>query len=133
MENITRTLCPEHERLEFLPRFVGKQFLRYEMMVYSYLDRASEDYGGGFWNYYTLKNGGWYMAPDTEQRFRMAWPDNYYEGEMSADAAGIGVNLFVQNRFAWEVDAEKFTEAFHRLRDYAAEHAEASEIFRFID
>ena len=133
MENITKKLYPESKRMEFLPKFVGKKFMKYETMIYEYLDCASEDYNGGFWEFYTLSNGGFYMAVESEKRFRMEWPDNYYEGEMSADAASIGVNLFVQNAFAWEVDAERFTDAFHQLRDYAAEHAEAPEIFRFID
>jgi len=120
-------------RLEFLPHYVGKKFIQYEALVYDHMRKASKQYDSGYWEYYTLSNGGFYMELQEGERFEMECLSNYYHGEMSAEAASIAVNLCVQNVFAWQVDAEKFSEAFHFLRDYAGQHAEAREIFGFID
>lgn len=136
MEPITRTECPEDKRLNFLPRHIGEdsgQFLHYEHLTFSFLEKASPDYGGGFWSFYNLSNGGFYMAPALERPLRIIWEDNYFDSEMSPDAAGICVSLMAQNAFAWEIDIDRFGEKFHALRDYAAQHEEAHLIYSFID
>ena len=133
MKKITKTLYPEHKRLEYLPRFLGKHFLRYENAIYDHMRKSSVDYNGGYWDYYTLSNGGFYMGLSQSEPLKMECVSNYFEGEMSADAASIGVNLVILNAFAWQVNAEKYGAAFHSLRDYALEHAEAAKILGFID
>ncbi len=133
MEVITKTLVKDNKRLDFLPHFVGDNFLRYEQMIYGGMDRFCKEYNGGYWQYYTLSNGGFLMVLDENKRFSVECLTNYYDGNMSAEAVSIGVNLYVQNVFAWEVNAERFSEAFYCLRDYAAQHDEAREIFAFID
>lgn len=133
MNMFTRTKCPESERLNFLPRHVGNGFLRYENLVYSLMSRACEDYHGGFWDYYSLSNEGFYMAFDTEKLLHLKWPDNYFDGKMSANAASIGVNLMAQSAFAFETKSQKLCDAFHTLREYALDHKEAGLIFGFID
>jgi len=134
MEVITKTQVPESERLEFLPRFVGKYFTNYESMVFDKLREASNGkYTGGYWEFYTLSNGGFYMELCQDEPLEMECIDNYYNGTMSAQAASIAVNLCVQNAFAWQVDAEKHSEHFYQLRTYASQHEEAAQIFAFID
>ena len=133
IDSIQKTLCPDQERLDFLPRHTGKHFLRYEQLVYATMDKSCEGYSGGFWHYYTLSNGGFFMALDDHRRFRVECDSNGYEGEMSAEAVSLGVNLFVQNRFAWEIEAEHFSNAFYQLKDFAAEHPEVRDIMAFID
>ena len=133
METITKTKCPDDKRLDFLPDQVGNHFLRYENLTYNFMRKACNDYGGGFWDYYSLSNGGFYMVFNTEKSLKMIWEDNYFDAEMSADAAGISISLLAQNAFAWEVEPEKFTTKYHALLDYAAQHEEAALIYRFID
>lgn len=43
-----------------------------------------------------------YIAPEGEQRYRMCIPGNYFEGEVSADAAGIIATLMIMNRLSWQ-------------------------------
>ena len=136
MPSITRTKCPLEQRLTFLPKNVGQnsgRFLRYEHLTYTFMEKACPDYNGGFWEFYSLSNDGFYIAPDSEDLLKMQWHDNYFDGVMSADAAGICISLMAQSAFAWEVDSAHFGEKFNALRDYAAEHEEAAMIFRFID
>lgn len=130
---IKRTQCPDNKRLEFLPRYVGNQYKPYEKAIYDFLSKVCEDYNGGYWNYYSLSNGGFYMALDTSATLEIEQPNNYYYGIISADAACIAVNLFVLCHFAWTVDEEWFTLCFHKLRAYALQHKEAKEILKFID
>ena len=134
MEAITNTLCPDQERLNFLPQHVGKQFLQYELTVYAQMDTFSKDYQGGVWDFYSLSNGGFYMALKSQSdTIRLKCLSNDFEDHMTTDAASIGVNLFVQNHFAWEFQSERFSKLYYHLRDYALEHSEAGKILAFID
>lgn len=130
---ITRTQCPDEEKLDFLFNRAGRDFLRYEHLTFAYMDHACEEYVGGSWDFYGLSNDGFYMALRHDKPLQMHWIENAYEGSMSADAAGIAISLMVQNRFAWKVDAQRYGDYFHALRDYAGQHPEAPAIFSFID
>lgn len=75
--------------------------------------RQHSDYDGGFWSYWIIPQGVGgniapnriqfittqtrYIAPEGEQRYRMNIPENYFENEFSADAAGIIATLMVMN------------------------------------
>lgn len=130
---ITARLIPLSERERFLPKHAGGNFIRYEMLTYALMDNACERYSGGLWNFYELSNGGFFMAPDIEETLDLVWPDNFFEGSMSAQAAGIGISLMAQSQMAFIANSQRFSDSFHKLRDYALDHTEAGVIFRFID
>ena len=106
-------------------------------MVYAWLRRLSKDYDGAYWHYYTLTNGGFYMAPRLTERLRLEVSGNGFEGEMSADAAGIVATLFALGQLAAEIQgtdaADALIDRYHFLREFVDEHAEAGPIFRAID
>lgn len=111
--------------------------MRGESLVYAWLRRLSEDYNGGFWNYYELSNGGFYLAPELTGRLCLEVDGNGYSGELSADAAGIVATLFTLGQLAADNQstdvADVLIDRYHFLRDFARDHAEAAEIFRAID
>ena len=72
------------------------------------------------------------MAPQMPS-VRFSVPSNAYDGEMSADAAGITVCLFAFSFLSFERGGEVFGRHFHRLRDFALNHREAGQIFAAID
>jgi len=40
------------------------QFMLYgENLVYLWMKKLCDEYNGGYWTYYKLSNGGYYMAP----------------------------------------------------------------------
>ena len=133
MNEITKTLCPEHKRLGFLPKFTGKKSMAYENALYKAMSHYCSDYTGGYWNFYNLSNGGFYTALDTHDSLKLQNIGNYYQGTMSTDAAGIAVNLMVQNAFAWQENSVYFSDIFYFLRDYASQHHERDHILQFID
>ena len=87
--HITRETVPEHLRMATTTGLFGNYFpMVLEPVFYSFADKLSEDYHGGYWEFYVLSNGGFYMAPLSDQRFHVTC-DNQFEGDLSADALGI--------------------------------------------
>ncbi len=118
----------------FLPKFFGPALMMHgEARVFDTMRRLSPKYSGGLWHFYTLSNGGYYMAPNTEAPMHLSVSGNWFEGEMSADAAGIVVTLFALSALSIETYIERIGDLFHLLRDYAADHPEARLILAAID
>jgi hypothetical protein len=135
---VTACLVADDHRLTFLPSYFGPRLMmRGEALVYGWLRRLSEDYSGGFWHYYELTNGGFYMAPKLAGRLRLEVDGNGYSGEVSADAAGIVATLFALGQLAAEIqgtdEADALIDRYHFLREFVDGHAEAGSIFRAID
>lgn len=130
---IVANLVPEDKRLSVLPEFFEfRQMIHAESMTFKFMERLSIDYAGGYWHYYRLSNGGFYMAPANDKPMRVSWNGNGYEGTMSADAAGIVATLFMLNVLA-EDGTERMADLYYQLRDFASEHAERPAIFAAID
>lgn len=135
---VTASLIPENERFTFLPRYFGREsFMLGEPLVYSWLGRLSEDYTGGFWNFYELSNGGFYLAPTGDTMYRIEVEGNGYRGQVSADAAGIIATFFAVGQLAATVqDADEcgpLIDRYHHLLEFADSHPEGGAIFQAID
>src|ERR1039458_2734245 len=131
---VLATLVPDAQRLDFLPRHFGRQMMTVEQHLYSRLSELSQDYTGGYWNFYDLSNGGCYLAPTAPEQLRLVVQGNDFEGTLSADAVGITATLFTLSELSFRFQrAEVLATRFHQLRDFAADHAEAGLIFRAID
>ena len=124
---------PDGERLQMLPRHFGRDMLTVEYAIFAFMRRLSQRYTGGYWIYFELSNGGFYMAPQSDNRFPVNVDGNGFEGEMSADAAGITACLFALSHLSFQTNNEKIAEHYHLLRDFALEHEEASVILAAID
>ncbi|EOZ3813723.1 antirestriction protein [Citrobacter youngae] len=136
---ITATLLPDTRRLHFWPQhFAGiPQWILLEPRIFGWMDRFCADYNGGIWQFYTLSNGGAFMAPeaneDTDEKWTLFNPMNGNGGELSAEAAGIAVCLMTYSHHAMRTECDAMTEHYYRLRDYALNHAECSTIMHIID
>ena len=133
---ITRQLVAEDQRTHVTADLFGVYFpLQLEPFVFSMASRLSEDYGGGYWLFYTLNHGGcFYMAPDVEGRFQVV-SENGWEGFMSADAFGITACLFAYSNLSFGSGqfAETCAEQYHLLRGYMMDHDEAGTILAATD
>jgi hypothetical protein len=132
---ITRQLVAEEQRTNVTADLFGIYFpLQLEPFIFSMASRLSEDYGGGYWLFYTLDNGGFYMAPDSEGKFQVISP-NGWEGFMSADAFGIAVCLFAYSNLSFGSGqcAETSANQYHLLREYMMDHVEAGAILAATD
>lgn len=133
------TLVPDEQRVDFWPHHFGSipQWITFEPTVFAWMDRFCADYRGGIWHFYTLSNGGAFMAPESEGDSEAKWMlfngMNGNGGEMSPEAAGIAVCLMVYSHHACRTECDAMTEHYYRLRDYALNHPECSAILRIID
>src|SRR5438270_6020632 len=99
---ITRTeITDKNKRTMALPDHFGTAMLLFESTVYNFARGLNKTYAGGFWTYYELSNGGFYMVPDITTPVHVKWNDNNYEGTMSADAFGIVVCLFALSHLSF--------------------------------
>jgi hypothetical protein len=124
---------PSAERLQILPRHFDRHMFQVEHAIYAFMRRLAKEYTGGYWNYFELSNGGFYMAPEHDQPFNIGVDTNGFQGTMSADAAGITACLFALSHLSFQIENDSIAEHFHQLRDFALTHAEASAILGAID
>ena len=133
---VTRTLVPEGQRLSVTAEMFGAHFpLAIEPVVYGITERMAKDYHGGYWLFYTLDNGGFYMAPDYDQFYQVSC-DNYFTGELSAQALGISATLYSFSHCSFsqdEVFGRLCAQHYHWLRAYMFEHPEVAAILGAID
>jgi hypothetical protein len=136
---ITATSLPDAQRLHFWPQHFGgiPQWILLEPRIFGWMDRLCEDYSGGIWNFYTLSNGGAFMAPEPNEDSSGKWPlfnaMNGNSAEMSAEAAGITACLLEYNHHACRTECDAMTSHYYRLRDFALNHPECSAIMHIID
>ena len=85
---------------------------RVEPTVFNIAGQLSADYSGGLWEFYALSNGGFYMAPQTDEPFDVRC-ENGFEGRLSACALGITVCLYAfsglsfgGDRSNWRISAK---------------------------
>ena len=132
---ITANLVSETKRLDTADKHFGIRYpLLVEPMVYRFAEQLADRYSGGYWQFYTLSNSGFYMAPNLEVSFAVV-ADNGYTGSMSADALGITACLYTYSNLSFGEGAfgEKCSKHYHRLYKFAMQHAEAAAIRAAID
>ena len=132
---MTRELVPESQRLAIPERLFGIHFpLKLEPVIYGITEKMAETYKGGYWDFFTLSNGGFYMAP-AEDRFYHVTCDNMFEGDLSADALGITACLYAYSNLSF--GDGRFARVcachYHRLREYMMDHVEVRAILGAID
>ncbi len=132
---VTRELVPEDRRTAVAERLFGVHFpLRLEPVIYGITERTAKDYGGGYWDFFTLSNGGFYMAPASDVVFRVTC-DNIYQGDLSGDALGITACLYAYSHLSFTGGgfARECARHYHRLREYMFEHPEVRAILGATD
>ena len=135
LPRVTRTLVPEDRRAAVAERLFGIHFpLKLEPVIYGITERMAEDYTCGYWDFYTLSNGGFYMAPSSDHVFHVAC-DNMFEGDLSGDALGITARLYTYSHLSFSNGrfARVCACHYHRLREYMFEHPEVRAILGATD
>jgi hypothetical protein len=133
---ITRKQVPDQNRVQHTANLFGLNFpLHLEPLVYAITDNIAEEYNGGFWEFYELSNGGFYMAPHSDTPFTVSC-ENGFEGQLSGDALGITVCLYAYSHLSFSGKGgfdETCAQQYHWLREYMLDHPEAAAILGAID
>lgn len=137
---ISASVIPDNRRMAFLPLLFGAWFATAENAIYRKAEHHIDGYSGGEWDFMELTIGGGYLVWKGAERVLFSVPGNGFEGEMSADAAGIVLTIFTLNHLAWHAYerecqhvCDKLITQQERLKMYADQHPEAGLIFRAID
>ena len=133
---VTRELVPEDQRLAVIENLFRAHFpLVLEPLIYGITEKMAEAYQGGYWNFYTLDNGGFYLAPEDDETYSVSC-DNYFTGELSGDALGITACLYAYSHCSFSRNEEfgkMCARHYHWLRAYMFEHPEVTSILGAID
>ncbi len=136
MDNIiTATRVSESQRMDVADEHFGIRFpLTVEPMIYQFATQLSSAYSGGYWQFYTLSDGGFFMAPDMADPFEIM-ADNGYQGTMTAEALGITACLYAYSNLSFTKGSfgEKCADRYHQLYEFAMRHPEAAAIRGAID
>lgn len=131
---IVANLVPDEARLGCLPKHFGHRMMLLEQTVYAFMREFVGSYRGGYWDFFELSNGGFYMAPKISSPTALSVASNGFEAEMTPDAAGIVACLFAYSHLSFRCpDDSPFGNYYHLLLDFAGGHREAGLIFRAID
>ena len=133
---ITKKLVIVQKRTSHTATLFGLNFpMRLEPAVYGLTENLSEDYHGGYWDFWELSNGGFYMSSSSHNTFKVSCMNDYV-GEMSADALGITSCLYAYSHLSFGQESQ-FTDScaqhYHWLREYALDHDESRAIMSAID
>ena len=132
---VTREIVPEDRRMGIVEKLFGIHFpLQLEPVIYGITEKIAEDYDGGYWDFHTLSNGGFYMAPADDRVIHVKC-DNMFEGDLSADALGIVACLYAYSNLSFSDGrfARVCACHYHRLREYMFEHSEVRAILGATD
>lgn len=112
----------EQARLKFLPSKLDRYCIAFENAIYHWMTRNAVAYNGGYWDFYQLSNGGFYLQPT--KGYMLTSPNGFMD-EVSAQEAGIIVTLMMLSHFSFVMyekehheDCERISAYFHQLRDF---------------
>ena len=135
-DNISSTLVSDADCMDFVDKLFGISYvLKLEPTVFRFADQlAASTYNGGYWQFFALSSGGFYMAPRTDTIFKVN-ADNGFSGQLSGDALGITACLyaFSQLSFGGGKLAETCADHYHLLREHIFGHPEVKSILAAID
>lgn len=133
----TTILSCELDKGEFIKRMFnnfGPDFAGcLEPQIFRAAMDLSTDYLGGSWKCHVLKNGGFFMSPNSKNLFNVI-SLNSEPIELMAEGFGITASLFALSYLSFGRDwfAEACDRNYHLLYPFMLRHAEASSILRAI-
>ena len=130
-------VVPDNNRIKFLPKHVGLFMTRFETSIYNWMSRLDNEYNGGYWEFYELDNGGFFLAPSEDRDYKLC-SINHNEEVISNISAGIVVTMFALGSLMFMDNIHDnmqspLVDKYYALKDFAADCDEAKEIFSLID
>ncbi|HAU1484589.1 TPA: antirestriction protein [Legionella pneumophila] len=129
---IHKQLVLEKNRLNFFPKHVKRHVIQFENIIYYLANSMCYQYNGGYWNFYELSNGGFFIAPALKQQLEIYVDGNGFNGVVSSEALGVIVTLFSINGILGQGD-DYLIDKYYALRNFALQHEERDLILLAID
>ena len=135
-QKVSSQQVSDKQRIQHTADLFGIRFpLNIEPAIYSIAGSIATEYRGAYWEFYSLSNGGFYMAPCSDKAYQVSC-DNGFEGMLSADALGITACLYAYSHLSFTANpafADICSNHYQWLRAYMLEHVEAGTILAAID
>ena len=135
LANIHSDRLDDNQRVAYTAKLFCTHFpMMLEPRIYGMADMLAPAYNGGYWHFYTLSNGGFYMAPASDTIFDISC-ENGFDGKLSADALGITACLYAYSHLSFGEGefAQTCAQHYHLLRAFAMDHAEVRGILAATD
>lgn len=139
---ITFSVIAQEDRFAFLTKHLGDFGVAVEYFTHQVLREMAPTYGGGYWEYYVLSNGGYFIAPVAPQSgadlIRLTISEVDFDQDVSYQAAGIIATAFGINRSIGvsantdsinNEDYPLLRDQICKLFDYIPAHPEKDAIF----
>ena len=98
---ITRNTISTNQRIKSTADLFDIHFpVNIESAIYSIASNIAVEYNGAYWEFYSLSNGGFYMAPNLDKLYQVNCV-NVFEGTLSADALGITTCLYAYSHLSF--------------------------------
>lgn len=125
IEKITATLLYSDEQVNFSSLLFGSSLMDLgESFVYRKHEHLTGYHDSGDWHFYKLSNGGFYLAPKTDEHLNITFFDDDFVDVMTSDATGVVATMFVLDHlFDAFGDMHLFT-MNGKLKDFALGHPE---------
>jgi hypothetical protein len=129
-------LVGDDERSHFTGEIFGFAFpLVVEPNIFLWADKLSNDYHGGFWQFYKIlgERPAFFMAPQTGELFNVESP-NTWCGEMNARQYGITCCLFTYSNlsFGKAVPGVVCSNQFHLVREWMFDNMDSESITKIL-
>ena len=135
-QKVSRQQVSDKQRIQHAADLFGHRFpLNIEPAIYSIAGNIATKYKGAYWEFYSLSNGGFYMAPCSDTHYQVSC-ENGFEGKLSADALGITACLYAYSHLSFTANpnfADICSNHYQWLRTYMLENIEAGAILAAID
>lgn len=130
---ISTTLLTDYERLHGTQLFGPTLTIQGELLVFDLHYHMTGGRNGCSWRSVEFSNGGFYMAPQTDELLHVTWHGNGFDDVLTSDASGIVATLFALNHLLHEFGTARLETMYWKLEDFARGHAESKKILRAID
>jgi len=129
-------VVPEDQRLAISKKLFGNLFpLAIESAIYTFADHLCTHYKGGYWDFYSLSNGGFYMAPDQSDDFHVVC-SNQFVGDLSPNEFGMTACCYAYSHLSFS-DVKSLSQLsakhYHLLRDAIMDHPDGPKILAACD
>lgn len=121
---VATLVTDQNDRIRCLPDIAGIRSTLLESAIHERLRIRFDQHISDHWDYFSLSNGGFYMAPQSDAPFSLTF-DGEFQHEVSANTAGLIACATAYQALAFVKGGGCFAKAYYQLSDFIFQHHDA--------